>query len=68
MLPQPGGKRLFGDVACGDGEHGQHTRCVVGSKRPTIQAQKKLCCYKARALVAIDERMVARNAVSIRGC
>ena len=68
MCPQPGGEGLFGDIASGNSEHGDHTRCIVGGEAPAIEPQKQFGRHIARSLVSINKRMVARNSIAIRGC
>src|SRR3990167_336739 len=68
MCQQPGGEGLFGDIASGNSEHGDHTRCIVGGEAPAIEPQKQFGRHIARSLVSINKRMVARNSIAIRGC
>ena len=57
MCPQPGGEGLFGDIASGNSEHGDHTRCIVSVKPPAIEPQKQFGRHIARSLVSINKRM-----------
>jgi hypothetical protein len=65
MLADPRGKCCFVDIAGGDGEHRQNTRGIVGVKLICVEPEKKFNGNERRALVAIDERMVSRNAKTI---
>ena len=55
VLAQPGGKVVFGQLARGDGEHGEHAVGIGGGELVAIQVQKQLGGHKADALVAVDE-------------
>ena len=62
---QPRGKGFFRHVAGGNGQHGEYARCVVGLQHLPVKAQKQFGRYKAGAFVAIDERVVARDATTV---
>ena len=66
MQTQPVGKSVFGDVACGDGQHGQHAVCIIDNEAPTVELQKKLGRYQSSTLVTVDKRVIARNTVAMR--
>jgi hypothetical protein len=62
VTAQPHCKALVQHVAGGDGEHGEHTRRIVGTQHFPIDAQKDFSRNEACALVAVDEPVVARDA------
>ena len=59
MQPQPVGKSVFCDVACCNGQHGEHTVRIINNKPPAIQQQKKLGRNQCSALVAINKSIIA---------
>ena len=61
---QPVGKGIFGDIASGEGQHGEYAIRVIYLQPPTIELQKQLCRHQSGALVAIGKCMVARNAIT----
>ena len=37
MVLQPIGKSVFCDIACGNGQHGQHTVRITNNKPPAVE-------------------------------
>jgi hypothetical protein len=61
----PRGERSFVVVSGREGKHRQHAVAVVRCRPETVQFEKQLDSDERGTLVAVDERMVARNAEAL---
>ena len=59
MLAHPGDEVIVGDIVGGEAEHDHDGIHLGGLQLKTIEAQKKVQRTEARALVSIDEGVVA---------
>ena len=67
VAAQPVGQGVFGEVAGGHRQHGQHAVGVAGVQGAAVELQEQLDGDKGGALVAVDEGVVARNAPAVGG-
>ena len=67
MLAKPLREGGFVQSAGGNSQHRQHAVPVLSPQLMVIQQQEKFNSHKGRALVAVDEWVVARNAAANSG-
>lgn len=65
VAAQPGGEFLFLEFARGESQDNQHAFGIIGHQVETVQGKEQFSCDQRRALVAIDERLVANDAKSV---
>jgi len=64
---QPSGEGGFTQAAIGYGQHREHTLTVFGLQGLAIEPEKQFHRDKGGAFVAVDERVVARDAAAVSG-
>lgn len=67
MLADPRGERWLVDVTGRHGEHRQYACRVFRGQPVSIEFQEQFNCHEGGALVAVDERVIARDSEAI-GC
>ena len=67
MCPQPSGKVRFRYLACGQPQKRRYVVLIRRRQGEAIQPKKQTCGDVGDTLVAVRERMVARDAVSVGG-
>jgi len=67
MCPEPIGQFLFGEIAGSEGKHDPGGVHFIERKFTPVEFEKDVGGHPGRALVAIDERMIACNPEGI-GC
>ena len=66
VFADPCRELLFVNFAGRDGEHRHDAISIDCNKSISVESQKELDRNECATLVAVDERMVARNAVAVR--
>ena len=67
MRPNPCREFVFAHIARGDSEYGEHTGGIVGDQLKAVECEEQFGGDEGRALVAIDEGMVARQSPAVGG-
>src|SRR5574337_963309 len=62
VLAQPRSELGFGKAALGEGDHGHVLFLVARIKVGAVECEEDAVADMGRALVAVDERMIARQA------
>ena len=64
--PQPGGEVPLAELAFGEGKVERVQFQIIRLERRAVQFQESFAGYRSRALIAVQERMVAREPVRER--
>jgi len=67
MLADPRGERRLVHVPGGDGEHGQCRIGLRGDEPISVESKEQADAEEGSALVAVDKRVILREADAIRG-
>src|ERR1035441_459566 len=67
-LLKPLGELFLADFACGESENGEECVFLAGINLGTIHVKKGERDQQSSALIAIDKRVIGRDAKGVRGC